>query len=119
MQSSLPTECDADYYQTSGGACRSCPTNSNRALNQNATFCTCGDNRVTSSGSSTTTVAPCDGELILVCFCVDMVFQALPCVLMDSKEEGISLIPRPSHCKVFDRLQLAERKEEALVHFIL
>ena len=119
MQSSLPTECDADYYQTSGGACRSCPTNSNRALNQNETFCTCGDNRVTSSGSSMTTVAPCDGELILVCFCVDMASQALPCVLMDSKEEGISLIPRPSHCKVFDRLQLAERKEEALVHFIL
>ena len=71
MPSSLPTECDVDFYQTSGGICQSCPDNSNRALNQNETFCTCGDNRVTTSGSSTTTVADCDGELMLVCFCVD------------------------------------------------
>ena len=66
--SSLPTECDAGYYRASGGTCQPCPANSNRASNQNETFCMCGDNRVTASGNPRTTGAACDGKLILVCF---------------------------------------------------
>ena len=31
----------------------------------------------------------------------------------------VSLIPRPSHCPVFDRLQYAKTEGEGMIHFII
>ena len=60
---------------------------------------------------------------VSVCFCVDMASQSYRLSLLSIWwtvyiEGGISLVPRPSHCPVFDCLQFAERKGEALVDFI-
>ena len=92
--SSLPTECAAGYYRASGGTCQPCPANSNRTSNQNETFCTCEDNRVTGSESPTTTAVACDGKLMLVCFRVDVEShpQVLPCVLMKCRDYPLPTI---------------------------